>query len=48
MKFFNYEKDHFSEKKTFSKIEKSTSNILIFAALSVIITGGTNQLTEVQ
>ena len=50
MKLFNSEKEHFSE-KTFSNIEKShqISNILILCEFySLIITGGTNQLTEVQ
>jgi len=49
MKFFNYEKDHFSE-KPFSNIEKSpqSSNILISRSVSLIKTGDTNQLTELQ
>jgi len=50
MNFFNIEKDHFSE-KTFSKIENKHSKfeyIHFREFLSLIITGGTNQLTEVQ
>jgi len=50
MNIFNYEKDHFSE-KTFSNIEKKPLKfkyVNFRDFLSLIITGGTNQLTEVQ
>jgi len=48
MKFSKSDKDHVSEKhfETSNEIHQS-SNILIFDSLSLIITGGTNQLTEI-